>query len=347
MADNDIVIGGQQPKKVEALRPGEERLRLELKLATAETEKLRTENDSLRELARDFYAVLEHTADFVYVKDVDLKYTSASNALARAMGHSHWSELVGKTDADLYPESIADQYRSTEERVLRHGEELQDHEEPCPILHDGSGWVLSTRKPVLNSEGEVVGLIGISKDISRRVESHQEVDQTAHHDALTGLGNRNLFDIHFHRTVIDSVVYDETYALIYIDIDQFKSVNDGYGHNIGDSVLVEIAERLVNVVGQRGFVARIGGDEFAIKMKISSYYDELERFVQRIVYMINQPISVTETESVTLGCSVGIAKFEGSEARAPALLEQANDLMCQAKADGPNEYRFHPSFRLG
>ena len=76
MADNDIVIGGQQPKKVEALRPGEERLRLELKLATAETEKLRTENDSLRELARDFYAVLEHTADFVYVKDVDLKYTS-------------------------------------------------------------------------------------------------------------------------------------------------------------------------------------------------------------------------------------------------------------------------------
>ena len=98
MADNDIVMGGQQPKKVEALRPGEERLRLELKLATAETEKLRTENDSLRELTRDFYAVLEHTADFVYVKDAELKYTNRNETGPKINGnvHAHHRPLLVK-----------------------------------------------------------------------------------------------------------------------------------------------------------------------------------------------------------------------------------------------------------
>jgi len=335
-----------QPKNVEALRPGEERLRLELKRAEAEKGKLQTENQNLRELARDFYAILENTADFIYVKDSELKYTSASNALARATGHSHWSEMVGKTDADIYPEESANKYIASEERVLKHGEELLDHEESCPILHNGNGWVSSTKKRIFDAEGDVVGLIGISKDVSRRVDSRQQVEQMAHYDALTGLANRNLFDIYFHRTVTDSVVYDETYALIYIDLDKFKPVNDCYGHNVGDAVLVEVARRIVAVVGQRGLVARLGGDEFAVKVKISSYYDEVERFVQHIIHAISQPIAVTETDSVKLGCSVGVTKFKGSEASAPDLIQQADHLMYQAKASGKNQYRFHPSFGL-
>eukprot|EP00752_Nemacystus_decipiens_P018868 g16924.t1 len=340
--------------KAEPLRPGEERLRLELRRAQGEiealqgeVETLKAENQNLRELARDFYAILENTADFVYVKDSDLKYTSASNALALATGHSHWSELIGKTDADLYPEETAKKYMSSEERVVKFGEELKDHEEACPLLHAGDGWVTSTKKRIFDSEGNVVGLIGISKDVTRRVQSRQQVEHMAHYDALTGLANRNLFDLYFHRTVTDSVVYDETYALIYIDLDNFKPVNDCYGHNVGDMVLVEIAKRIVTVVGQRGLVARLGGDEFAVKMKISSYYSEVERFVQHLIHSIGQPISVTETESVKLGCSVGITKFKGSEASAPELIQQADHLMYQAKADGKNQYRFHPSFGIG
>ena len=333
--------------KIEPLRPGEERLGLELKRAQSEIETLQAENQNLRELARDFYAILENTVDFVYVKDSDLKYTSASNALARATGHSHWTELIGKTDADLYPEEAAKKIIASEDRVVRFGEELKDYEESCPLIHGGEGWVNSTKKRIFDSEGNVVGLIGISKDVTRRVQSRQQVEHMAHYDSLTGLANRNLFDLYFHRTVTDSVVYDETYALIYIDLDNFKPVNDCYGHNVGDMVLVEVAKRIVSVVGQRGLVARLGGDEFAVKIKISSYYSEIERFVQHLIHSIGQPISVTESDSVKLGSSVGITKFRGSEASAPELIKQADHLMYQAKADGKNQYRFHPSFGIG
>lgn len=331
----------------------EERLRAELRRTRVALvqykeieESLKRENKNLREMARDFYAILENTDDFVYVKDSNLKYTSASNALAQATGHSHWSELVGKTDADLYPEKFAEQYRSTDERVLQQGEELYDHEERCPLINGGDGWLLSTKKRIFDANANVVGLIGISKDVTNRVHSRQQVEHMAHYDALTGLANRNLFDIYFNRAVTDSVVYDETYALIYIDLDNFKPVNDCYGHNVGDSVLVEIAKRIVSIVGRRGLVARLGGDEFAVKIKISSYYEEVERFVQHIIHAIGQPISVTSSESVKVGCSVGITKFKGSEASAPELIQQADHLMYQAKSAGKNQYRFHPSFGL-
>lgn len=325
------------PSNIEALRPSQERLEEEL-------EKARKENANLRELARDFYAILENTADFVYVKDADLKYTSASNALAKITGHSHWSELVGKSDSDIYPAEYADKFSHSEKRVLKHGEELKDYEELFPMSENGQGWVSSTKKRIFDNDGEVVGLIGISKDVTRRVQSRQQVEHMAHYDSLTGLANRNLFDHYFHRTVTDSVVYDETYALIYIDLDNFKPVNDCYGHHVGDAVLIEVANRIVNLVGQRGMVARLGGDEFAVKMKISSYFSEIERFVQQIIHIIGQPISVSTVDAIKLGCSVGITKFKGSDASVPELIKQADHLMYQAKAAGKNQYRFHPSF---
>jgi len=309
-------------------------------------ETLQRENQNLRELARDFYAILENTADFVYVKDVDLRYTTASNALARVSGHAHWTELVGKTDDEIYPAESARRFTASDRRVLEQGRELQDSEEMFPLLHDGDGWVSSTKKRMFDSDGKVAGLIGISKDVTRRVRSRQKIEHLAHHDTLTGLPNRNLLDQHFRRTVSDSVIYDETYALMYIDLDDFKPVNDQYGHNVGDLALTEVANRLRTVVGQRGLVIRLSGDEFAIKMKISSCYEDLEKFVKHLITMVGQPIRVTHADFVEIGCSIGVTKFKGSEANAAAIIDEADKRMYEAKAAGKNQYRFHESFGL-
>ena len=309
-----------------------------------ELDALRQENKNLRELARDFYAILENTADFVYVKDADLRYTTASNALARVTGHTHWSELVGKTDDEIYPSDCARRFIASDRRVLEQGGELQDTEEMFPLLHDGDGWVSSTKKRVFDTNGDVVGLIAISKDVTRRVRSRKRVEHLANYDALTGLPNRNYFNQHFQRTVVDSHIYDETFALMYIDLDNFKPVNDRYGHNVGDLVLTEIAKRISHTVGQRGLVARLGGDEFAVKMKISTNYAGLERFVEHLIGAVEQSVMISSEDVVTIGCSIGITKFKGSQSDVSAIINEADQLMYAAKTGGKNQYRFHASF---
>lgn len=170
-----------------------------------------------------------------------------------------------------------------------------------------------------------------SIDDATRAESYERLRQMALHDALTSLPNRISFNEHLDQVIEDAKKDGTQFALIGIDLNKFKEINDVRGHAAGDAVLVTIANRFTEMLGKREFVARLGGDEFAA-VHLTSDPEELNAFVARIEEAINLPIPIEDYE-VTTGGSVGLALFPKDATDKETLVTRADLAMYRAKAD--------------
>ncbi|WP_159263203.1 bifunctional diguanylate cyclase/phosphodiesterase [Komagataeibacter xylinus] len=170
-----------------------------------------------------------------------------------------------------------------------------------------------------------------SIDDATRAESYERMRQMALHDALTSLPNRVSFNDHLDQVIEDAKEKGTQFALIGIDLNKFKEINDVRGHAAGDVVLVTIASRFTEMLGEGEFVARLGGDEFAA-VHLTSDPDELKAFVARIEEAINLPIPIEDYE-VTTGGSVGLALFPKDATDKETLVTRADLAMYRAKAD--------------
>ncbi len=182
----------------------------------------------------------------------------------------------------------------------------------------------------------------ISQKVARRIASEDKIAHLAHHDTLTGLANRFTFDEEIktaRRRAEDSA---EQLAVLFIDLDGFKNVNDTLGHAIGDGLLKEVARQLTDVVGAQDFCARLGGDEFAIIHVSQDVHTSAAALAQRVIGTVSGGFTV-EGNRVYIGASVGIATLQGRGVDSATLLKQADLAMYRAKADGRGVYRFFES----
>lgn len=279
----------------------------------------------LKRQQRDFFALLENTQDFIYIKDDQHRFTSASNAFARLTGHPHWQEIVGKTDFDIFPPELAEVYYRAERDVITQGKQLLNHEEP---YYNESGklcWVLSSKRAVYNAQGEVAGLVGISKDITALKEYKAHIEHLADHDGLTQLLNRRTFLARANEYFCPHEKRQRRFAVIFMDLDGFKEINDAFGHHRGDQALVSFAKALKSEARKSDLVARFSGDEFVALIHME-HAGAAAAYISRVL----QKLAQTQTEP-PLTSSVGIAYYPDHGHQMDALLKLADSAMYQAK----------------
>ncbi len=179
----------------------------------------------------------------------------------------------------------------------------------------------------------------LTKEISQRQRSEDRIRYLAHHDALTGLGNRVLFHEQLTEALARLAGTPETLALLFLDLDGFKSVNDTLGHAIGDALLRQVADRLRDALEGQGAIARLGGDEFAVLHLAKEHPGSAAALAERLIGLFGEPFSIDGRE-LLIGTSCGIAVAPGDTADAGELLKMADLAMYRAKAAGRGNYRF-------
>lgn len=187
--------------------------------------------------------------------------------------------------------------------------------------------------------GEVRSLVSVAVDISERKKQQQAIERLALTDSLTGLANRRCFNQRFDEYIKIARRESKTLALLLIDLDKFKPVNDHYGHQVGDEVLLQVAERLQQQRREVDIIARLGGDEFAIVLAFPENLQCLATIAQDVITRLNTPMNVGELE-VQIGASIGIACFPNDDICQDALLKKADDALYESKRRGRNVTSF-------
>ncbi|MDO8960660.1 MAG: diguanylate cyclase [Methylophilus sp.] len=170
-------------------------------------------------------------------------------------------------------------------------------------------------------------------------EASKSLAHQAEHDMLTNLSNRRGFDHYIELAHSNAHQRNLQYAVIYLDLDGFKEVNDTYGHNIGDSVLVEVAKIITGQLREHDFLARLGGDEFAIVINYYHHQKSLIEIANRIIASVNKPINI-DHHPIQIGVSIGIARFPQDAVHKETLIAMADTAMYYSKKKGKNQFSF-------
>lgn len=192
---------------------------------------------------------------------------------------------------------------------------------------------------VMNEQQEITHYIGVFSDISERKRSEESLVHLAHSDALTGLPNRLLFMDRLNEAMIRAERYKNKVAVLFIDLDRFKCVNDSFGHAIGDLLLQEVANRLSNCIRKSDTLARVGGDEFTMILSDIQDAKDTIKVANLIIKQINQPFLLEQNE-VFITPSIGISIFPDDSTDLDVLLRKADTAMYRAK-EQRNQFQFH------
>jgi two-component system, chemotaxis family, CheB/CheR fusion protein len=279
-----------------------------------------------------FQSIMENMADSIYFKDRDCRLVRVSQKMAISLGYDHPDDLIGKTDVELFGKEFGKRTRQDDLKVMKTGEPIIGLVEFRTDVNGIPIWTSTTKLPLKNDKGEIFGLLGITREINelKRVES--ELMFLATHDVLTSLPNRFLLFDRLDQAISRAQRQGSMVAVLFVDLDEFKSINDSFGHAAGDLILVQIANQLTKNVREFDTVARIGGDEFVIVMESIDNASEATQIAQRIVTDINKGIDLYPINP-KISVSIGISLFPEHGITASRLLGCADDAMYRAKTN--------------
>jgi diguanylate cyclase (GGDEF)-like protein/PAS domain S-box-containing protein len=201
-------------------------------------------------------------------------------------------------------------------------------------------WIDLRIDPVSNADGDVTHFVAVISDITEARHYERRLHHLAHHDPLTGLANRTLLQDELKFSIDFAVRNKVLGALAFLDLDNFKHINDNFGHNAGDAVLREIANRLKESVRDNDTVARVGGDEFVLVINNQPGHEQLADLIERIRQRVNVPINVAGRDIVP-GTSIGVSRFPHDGDTVDRVMRAADAAMYHAKAMGKNNCQFY------
>lgn len=210
--------------------------------------------------------------------------------------------------------------------------------------YDGTHYYTrQTVSPLQRADGSITHFVALLEDITDEKRAVKRLEHLASHDSLTDLPNRMLFHDQLPRTIALARRMGRRCAVLFVDLDRFKPINDTHGHAVGDKVLKEVANRLLASLRLSDSAARVGGDEFAVLLPDLTELSEASLVAEKIIAAINQPIAIGE-ECVEVGASVGIAVFPDHGDDTELLAKLADEAMYRAKLEGRNRFCFHNGF---
>jgi len=207
--------------------------------------------------------------------------------------------------------------------------------------NDAYIWVTSRGKALFDINGKPLRFVGFVTDITKQVEHNKELEYTSKHDILTDLPNRFLFSDSIQKLLNKTKENNTHLALLYIDLDGFKAINDKFGHSIGDAILIKTAQKLKNMLTQEDIVARLGGDEFVVALSNVEKQNSIIPFLNNTLEVLAEEVTDPDNKksSITMTASIGTTFYPQEKEIGPeALLRQANQAVYDAKNLGKNQY---------
>jgi diguanylate cyclase (GGDEF)-like protein/PAS domain S-box-containing protein len=311
----------------------------------------RTEH-SLQESERVHRFIVNNSPDFIYMLDSQGLITYVNDKVEDLLGYKR-AELLGKHFSTLIHSHNADEIHNfvSEQRV---GERASRNIEMRMLVNKGSRRIhcLDNHELIVelnaigmydedeNGQRKFVGTLGCARDITARKHSEAQISYQAYHDLLTRLPNRVLFDDRISQTLAHARRSQQQFALLFLDLDRFKVINDTLGHAMGDRVLQQVSERILDCLRAEDTLCRFGGDEFSLLLPNAPSKENVAAVAEKILKAIRQPFKINQNE-VYLSLSIGVAMFPVAGETREALLQSADIAMYHVKASGKDGYCFY------
>mgnify|MGYP002776219674 CR=1 FL=1 len=289
--------------------------------------------------------------DLIWLKDTNGVYLLCNTRFEEFFGAKE-KDIIGKTDYDFVDRDLADSFRLNDHAAIaKRGPTV--NEEWVSFSSDGHRELLETTKaPLQNAQNQIVGVLGVGHNITARNAATNKIAHLAFYDSLTDLPNRRLMLDRLSQALASSLRHGRHGALLLIDLDNFKLLNDTLGHTTGDQLLEEVAVRLRTSMREGDTVARMGGDEFVVILEDLDADDlaaiQAEHVAAKILLSLAEPYTLSLSEGAKgsnkrihqCTSSIGIALFHDQSVSAQELMKRADTAMYQAKAAGRNTLRF-------
>ena len=284
-------------------------------------------------------AIIDEIANPIFVKDRSHRLVLVNNTFCEFMGRQK-RDIVGKSDSDLVSKEQADVFLRTDNYVFETGEG-NDNEE---LITDAAGHTrtILTRKRLLPIGGSGPLLVGVISDITEYKQAEARILRMAQHDALTGLANRLLLTEWLEKALLRGTNGGGWFAIMLLDLDDFKEINDTFGHATGDMLLRCVANRLRYTLRDSDLIARLGGDEFAIIVQVKNGREECAALAAKIIDALAEPTKLGDHSIATLA-SIGIAIAPQDGNTVDAILKNSDVALYHAKSEGRNTFRFFSS----
>ncbi len=295
--------------------------------------------EALRESEARFRSLTELSTDMYWEQDEQFRFTSMSGTGSRrvnvktfpTIGKKRWEQNYLNMTADQWAEHIA---------VLEARKPFHDMELCRPDETGKKIWISISGEPMFDRSGTFKGYRGVGKDITERKHDEERIQFLANHDALTSLPNRVMFGEVLNLAIQNARRYHRNFAVLFIDLDRFKIINDTLGHEAGDKLLQEMGTRLTQTVRSSDVVARLGGDEFVVLIQEASEPKQVAAVARKILSALVKPMSM-QGQECRVTASIGICMYPAEAQDEQSLMKYADIAMYRAKEDGKNNYKFY------
>lgn len=284
--------------------------------------------------------VFNNTEDGIIIMDSSFNIINTNKAFNKVTGYSS-AELLNKNPNDLFTSRTDDeQFKNMQNALVEKGHWKGEVWYRCK---DGSQIpIWENINEVKDDDGIITHYVAIATDITSLKETEMRLDHLAHHDSLTGLPNRLNYTANLQQAIKRAQRRGLRFALILLDLDNFKTINDTFGHSHGDTFLKIISERLQDCMRQEDTVARLGGDEFAIVLENIATLEDAGFIADKVLQAVNKPIEI-ERKEITPSASIGISIYPDDASDGDDLLKSADAAMYRAKETGGNKYHYFTS----
>lgn len=305
------------------------------------TEDLVEQTNELYKSQQMFKSLYEHHPDPIFTLDLHGNFFNVNNAGIILLGY--------QTDALLHESYHSLVYEEDLEKAIhafRYAKEGHSTTLEIRAYHQNRDiyYLHVTVVPII-LQARITGIYLMIKDITEGKRQQEQISFLAYHDTLTQLVNRRAFEKQLNHAILHAKKENTKLAIMFLDLDRFKIINDTLGHKTGDFLLIEVAKRLQHAVGKNGTVARFAGDEFTILIEKYEILSEIERIANAILQIMNEPIEL-ENHTLQITPSIGIATYPEAGDDAMSLLQHADMAMYETKNKGKNGFSIYTKARL-
>lgn len=293
--------------------------------------------DELKRSEEKYRIIAENTSDIISIINLDGEFLYLSPSHKRVWEHTvpdeeihNLFEWIVEDDRDIFAYAIQHAFSTRKEYMV----ECRINTQRNDVI-----WTESKINPITDEEGNVTKLLLVTRDVTDRKQSEETIHHLAYHDALTDLPNRRMYVQQLSKEMMQAKRFQSNLAVLFLDMDRFKDVNDSFGHDVGDMLLIEASKRLQACLKPGDVVARLGGDEFTIMQNHLQDRSEASALAEQIMNQLQRPFEL-EGHVFNVSCSIGIALYPQDGDNPEDLLKRADTALYTVKSRGKNGYDF-------
>ncbi|AWX54627.1 MULTISPECIES: bifunctional diguanylate cyclase/phosphodiesterase [Brevibacillus] len=293
--------------------------------------------DELKRSEEKYRIIAENTSDIISIINLDGEFLYLSPSHKRVWEHTvpdeeihNLFEWIVEDDRDIFAYAIQHAFSTRKEYMV----ECRINTQRNDVI-----WTESKINPIADEEGNVTKLLLVTRDVTDRKQSEETIHHLAYHDALTDLPNRRMYVQQLSKEMMQAKRFQSNLAVLFLDLDRFKDVNDSFGHDVGDMLLIEASKRLQACLKPGDVVARLGGDEFTIMQNQLQDRNEATALAEQIMNQLQRPFEL-DGHVFNVSCSIGIALYPQDGDNPEDLLKRADTALYTVKSRGKNGYDF-------